>query len=124
MGYYILEALLYILFNIALFIGIQLTSPVFMSFGTLLSVPVFILIHNFMADIIIPWVALVGMIIILLGFLCVHATEIAADRITSLAMDKNSLKRKIILGFVTDIRLLCWTDEVFIESSRSHSVNE
>jgi len=61
--------------NLALSCGVYLTSPLFMSLGSLLTVPVSVVVDKIRYDFVLPWPAFIGMGFIAAGFILMNVSE-------------------------------------------------
>jgi len=108
LGYYVLYSFLDTIFNVGFFIGIHLTSPLFMAVGTLLTIPVSILVDKFWHNIDLPWISFIGMLLVVLGFLGLNLSESLAEWIRKSKQENSSNKFiQIMMVFVYDFRVLC-----------------
>lgn len=74
-------------FQAFLFIGIALSSPLFISVGTTISIPLSLLVDYFVNGILLQWSAFIGVGFILVGFFTLsytHYTEMRASQYSSL----------------------------------------
>jgi drug/metabolite transporter (DMT)-like permease len=121
LSYYVLYAFLDTIFNVGFFIGIHLTSPLFMAVGTLLTIPVSVLVDKFWHQIDLPYTAFIGMILVVLGFLGLNLSESFAESIRrNKDIDKSSLSFKFLRIFLSDLRILCNPEE---EKLKNHLNN-
>jgi len=106
LGYYVLYSFLDTIFNVGFFIGIHLTSPLFMAVGTLLTIPVSIIVDKFWHNIDLSWISGIGMILVVLGFLGLNLSESLAEWVRNKRGSSN-LFIQFLMVFIYDFRLLC-----------------
>jgi len=107
LGYYVLYAFLDTIFNVGFFIGIHLTSPLFMAVGTLLTIPLSVVVDKLWHNINLPWTSYVGMVLVILGFLGLNLSERLGEKIRSVSTDRSSpILKKFVQLLAFDMRNL------------------
>ena len=92
LGLLTLNAFLDVSFNAALLIGIALSSPLFMTVGTVLAVPSSVLVDWIVHGYVLPWPAFVGIGVILVSFVGFTVSEYVAGRREAKHKKMESLK--------------------------------
>jgi len=118
LGYYVLYACLDTIFNVGFFIGIHLTSPLFMAVGTLLTIPLSVVVDKFWHNIDLPWTSFIGMALVVIGFLGLNLSESLGERIRTLGNDRSVFLQRFAHLLVYDMKSLCKSNE---GSQVSHS---
>jgi len=119
LGYYVLYAVLDTIFNAGFFVGIHLTSPLFMSVGTLLAIPLSVLVDKLWHNYLLPWQAFMGMLAIVIGFLGLNLSEYLSEILkTKGTYDERSIAMKILHIIVIDWRSIICGER---DTLRNHS---
>jgi len=105
----VVTILLDVIFNGAFFVGIYSTSPLFMGVGSLLTIPVSVVVDLILNNYILPIPAFFGILGIIVGFLGLNLSEIFADKLLE---DYDDIEpghcfRQFGKLIVQDIRLCC-----------------
>jgi len=68
----ILTVILDLVLNTALLVGVQLCGPLFMSIGSLMTIPVSVIIDKIFNHYVLPWPSFLGIFLIVLGFVGIN----------------------------------------------------
>jgi len=99
------------IYNVLLLLGIGLTSPIFISVGVVFTIPVSILMDYLMHSFYLPWISLIGVVLIIGGFFLINGEVIYKNYKSK---HKNiKMYHAFHSGFLNPV-VLCGKSKVFV----------